>query len=108
MNINNPIIKKISLKEYEERFLVQLKEATHGICIFFRIISNIQTIELSFSFDNFIIITSATFKEMRDIFPKAKNDLDVKVDEKYLNFRPEAIKFLKHYALDRGIQEQDE
>jgi len=105
MNVNNPAIKKISLEEYERSFHKQLKPANTGIAIFYRIVDD--TVELSFSFDNFIIITSATHKEMRSKFPDAKDDLDVKTDDKTPYTRPEVIKFLKYYAYDRGIREYE-
>jgi len=102
--IKNPAIKRISFSDFEKRFYVALRSDVSNSVIFYRFIEN-QGIELSFCFDNFVMITFSSFEETIELFPNAENDADVVLATKNKTTHPSVTKFINHYTYNRGIRE---
>ncbi len=101
LTIKNPAIKKLSFEEFEKTFHPGLAPAASNAVIFYRILDD--AVEISFSYDNFIIITGMKIESIKEKYPANENDYAVVMEEKPIN--PSIKKFVDYATWQRGIQE---
>jgi len=101
---DTPFIKTIKFNDFRKHFHEALLPTVSNKVIFYKI--NENDIEISFSFDNFIIITKEKFISMMQEFPpeSVANDMDVRFDEENPDLNPSVKKFVIHYMHGRGIK----
>ena len=100
--LKNSQIKRISLKNYEKYFMDALERPDDDHIIFYKYLDN--SIEISFSWDNFIIIVAVLCSEIFDIYKDQNMDvLEVKMSDD----NPYIARFKHEYLFDRGILEND-
>ena len=103
LEIPTPQIKKISFNSYEKYFSEALKSPDDNHIIFFKKLSD--SIEISFAWDGFIIITNITYSQILKIYEgQNMNTADVVLSDK--EEHPVLIKFFSDYLFNRGIPEE--
>jgi hypothetical protein len=105
IQLTDPAIKRISFLDYEKYFMEALKSPDPPFHILFYK-KEADGLSISFSWDNFIIITKVLYSEILEIY-KNQNlaTADVILSDK--EDHPVLLKFYSDYLFNRGIMERD-
>ena len=102
VEIPTPQIKKISFESYEKYFTEALRSPDDTHILFYKKLPN--EIEISFSWENFIIIINIPYSQILEIYEgQNMNIADVTLSDK--EEHPILIKFFTDYLFNRGIPE---
>lgn len=96
-------IKRISFEEFEKSFFEALKPGALDNIIFYKFLA--EGVEISFSYDNFIIYTIESYKNIKEKFPGSENDTEVVLSDENPFLHPSVKKFIIYYTHNRGIKE---
>lgn len=108
MFVENPVIKKIRFEDYDKYFASLIDSPDDSHIIFYR--RDGERFTISFSYDEFIIITSITIEQIRERYedqleqPTRGEPFEVATDD--TGDDPAVRKFIAEY-LSRGIPEVD-
>jgi hypothetical protein len=105
LNIKDISVKTISFESFEKYFFEALNPSTNNNIIFFKLLKD--EIQLTFSWDNFIITTTKKYYDIIQMFPNAQNDAEVLLeDDTNLKTHSSITKFIQQYTHNRGIKEE--
>jgi hypothetical protein len=103
LTIKAPEVKRISFADYQKYFLNLLKSPDPPYHILFYKKTS-DGIEVSFSWDGFIIIVEVSYSEIKELYADAAmNTADVTLSDK--EDHPVLLKFYTDYLFGRGIPE---
>ena len=106
IEVESPELKVVKFSAYEKYFMEALRNPDLFHLLFYR--KSQEGIQISFSWDNFIVITNISYDEILKIYEGQNLATADVILSKSTEDHPILLKFYNDYLFNRGIPEEAE